>query len=89
MASTKANFWLLIFCLVLGGLTGSALSQVLKLLAPWEVLHRLLVIGPQIGLDPPVRIDVEFMSLTLGFSMRLNLLMALGMFSGLLLSRKF
>lgn len=87
-SSAKSSLWVAIVLLLLGGLTGSAVGQLIGLLSPWPAVHKLLVMGPRVGLTPPGRINLEFLTLTLGFSLRLNLLTALGMFSGLLLARK-
>lgn len=87
-SSTRSGLWPALLLLLLGGLTGSAVSEAIRLLVPWPVIHKLLVTGPRIGISPPGRIDLGFLTVTFGFSLRLNLMTALGMFSGLLLSRK-
>jgi hypothetical protein len=60
--------WLLIAALTAGAIAGSIIGEVLSNTAP------ILAQGFNVGLNPPLVLDLNVIKLTLGFTLRLNVL---------------
>lgn len=69
------SVWVLIILLILGGLAGSLLGQILGPTLP------ILKAGTSIGLRPGV-LDLHFMTITFGFSVSVGPLTLLGFVLG-------
>ncbi|MBO8128582.1 MAG: DUF4321 domain-containing protein [Peptococcaceae bacterium] len=81
MAKNPASIWLLIIFLIIGGLAGSFLGQ---LLAPtFPVLDTTNTIGIRPGV-----LDLRFLTITFGFSIAVGPLTVLGFILGYLMYRK-
>lgn len=64
----------LIFLVVIAGLVvGSLLGEILGSLLPAGRAQDLMSRGPTIGLTPPVTVDLRFLALTFGLSLKVNL----------------
>lgn len=74
--------WVLLLLVVVGGLLGSALGEMLGDKVPQ--LFKPLVIG----INPPMTLDLSILSVTLGFTMKVNLASVAGFFLAYLLYRK-
>ncbi|HHY75280.1 MAG TPA: DUF4321 domain-containing protein [Firmicutes bacterium] len=59
--------WIIIFALVIGAIVGTILEGILSGSVP--VLTR----GISIGIDPPFTLDLNALTFTFGFTLRLNL----------------
>ncbi len=79
MAKDGARAASLLVLLVLGGLIGSVLGEVIGALLPGGWLERLLARGVSPGLHPPFTLDLKVLTLTLGFSVKITLATILGM----------
>ncbi|WP_242839607.1 DUF4321 domain-containing protein [Desulfofundulus thermocisternus] len=77
----QKSFWLLLLLMLIGALVGDALGVVLVPLLP------ALKPFTSIGLAPAT-LDLHFARLTLGFTLTLGPLTALGLLLGFLLYRK-
>ncbi len=77
MAKSR-NLWILIMMLIIGGIAGSALGQLLSPSFP------ALGSFTSIGLEPGV-LDLLFMSVTFGFSLAIGPLTLLGFLVGYLI----
>ena len=69
----------LIFLVVVAGLVvGSLLVEILGSLLPAGWAQDLISRGPTIGLTPPVTVDLRFLAMTFGLSLKINLMGVLG-----------
>jgi hypothetical protein len=73
--------------ILLGGILGGYLGEILGLLVPAGFLHEIFVKGFSIGFDPPLVLNLRIITLTLGFRVLLNLPGVLGMIAGLYYSK--
>jgi len=65
----------LIFLVVIAGLVvGSLLGEILGSLLPAGRSQDFISRGPTIGLNPPVTIDLRFLAMTFGLSLKINLM---------------
>ena len=69
---------LVVLVIVAGLVVGSLLGELLGSLIPSGVGHDLLSKGPTIGLTPPVSLDLRFLALTFGLSLKVNLVGIVG-----------
>ncbi|MBI2080110.1 MAG: DUF4321 domain-containing protein [candidate division NC10 bacterium] len=67
----------LIVLLVVGALVGALLGEIIRLLFPGGILEQLFARGVSPGLSPTT-MDLRVLSLTFGFTVRLNLASLLG-----------
>jgi len=73
--------WLLVIILA-GAIAGGAVGQVLRPSVP------LLGESVVLGLEPPLNLDLFSATLTFGFTLRFNLMSAVGVFLALLVGRR-
>ena len=88
MAVLRKTPWLLIFFIIAGGLFGGVLGEVLKSLSPEGPLRDFFLKAYTLGLDPPFKLDLGLISLTLGFTFKLNLLSFLGILLGIFIYKQ-
>jgi hypothetical protein len=69
---------LVVLVVIAGLVVGSLLGELLGSLIPSGVAHDLLSKGPTIGLTPPASVDLRFLALTFGLSLKVNLVGILG-----------
>lgn len=77
----KSGSYLLLFIFI-GGLLGSILGEILQVVAPQGTVQNIFVQALNLGLDPPVTVNLVLIKFTLGFLLKMNLLTVLGMFLG-------
>ncbi|MFQ5880878.1 MAG: DUF4321 domain-containing protein [Candidatus Methylomirabilales bacterium] len=68
--------------IILGALIGSALGELIAYLYPGGILDRVFSQGINPGLQPPATLDLKILSLTFGFSVRINLASLMGLLLG-------
>ena len=78
----------LLVILVLGALIGSVIGEVIGALAPGGYVEAIFTRGITPGLSPPAVLDLKVVTLTLGFTMRINLASAVGIALALLVYRR-
>jgi hypothetical protein len=71
-----AGFFMLV--LLGGALVGSALGELLGVLLPTGVVRDFFTRAVMPGLNPPVTVDLLVVSLTFGFTLKLNIIALLG-----------
>lgn len=67
----QSRVWVLVVALIGGAIVGSILGEMLSGAAP------ILARGIIVGIQPPFVLDLNVVSFTLGFTLRLNLMGAL------------
>ena len=77
----KSGSYLLLFIFI-GGLLGRILGEILQVVAPQGTVQNIFVQALNLGLDPPVTVNLVLIKFTLGFLLKMNLLTVLGMFLG-------
>ncbi len=70
---------------LIGGLLGGILGEVLHLMAPQGTIQSIFSTHFTPGIDPPLTIDLVLIKLVLGFGVKINILSVLGMFIGIYL----
>ena len=83
MAALNKNAWLLLLLILIGASLGGVLGEMLKTISPEGPLRNIFSTGFQLGLPPPVTIDLRIFSFTIGFTLRANLLTLLGSILGI------
>lgn len=83
MAMLKRTPWMLIFFVMIGGLLGGVLGEILRLFSPEGLLKEMFLKGYSIGLNPPLTLDLRLFTLTLGFTIQMNLFSLLGIIFGI------
>ncbi len=79
MAKGGERVVVLLAIVVLGGLIGSVLGEVIASLLPGGWLERILAKGVSPGLHPPFTLDLKVLALTVGFTVKITLATVLGM----------
>jgi hypothetical protein len=77
--------WILLIFLLIGGLLGGILGEVLHVMAPQGTIQSIFSTYFTPGINPPLTIDLVLVKLTLGFSVKVNILSILGMLLGVYL----
>jgi hypothetical protein len=73
------SIWLLLLFLIIGSFIGSLLGQALGSTLPW-----LNLASRAYGLNPPLVLDFELFTLTIGFTVKLTVAGVLGLVLSLL-----
>ncbi|TMQ15496.1 MAG: DUF4321 domain-containing protein [Candidatus Rokuibacteriota bacterium] len=79
---------LVVLVIVAGLVVGSLLGELLGSLLPTGHAQDLIAKGPTIGLTPPVNLDLRFLALTFGLSLKVNLVGVVGIVIAALTLRK-
>jgi hypothetical protein len=73
----------LIACVIVGGLFGGLLGEILTAVFPQSgVIQNVFTQAVHPGLAPPVTIDLWLLTVTLGFTLKMNLLTFIGILLG-------
>ena len=78
MALKRKGPGFILLMLTVGALLGSALGDLLGLLLPAGVVRNFFTYALQPGLAPPLTINLLWVTLTLGFTLKLNIIALLG-----------
>jgi len=78
MAIKKRGAGFILLILLGGALLGSAMGQLLGVLLPPGVVKDFFIQAATPGLEPPVTLNLLVMTLTLGFTFKLNIAALLG-----------
>ena len=70
---------------MIGGLLGGILGEILHIMAPQGTIQSIFSTHVNPGITPPLTIDLVLLKLTLGFSLKINIISVLGMFIGVYL----
>ncbi len=83
MAIVQKTGKMLLFFILLGGISGGVLSEILRRMSSAPFVHDIFIKGFKIGINPPLSVDLYLFSFTLGFSIQMNLLTLLGVILGI------
>jgi hypothetical protein len=75
--------WLLLGCVLIGGLFGGLLGEILLAVAPAGLIQNVFSQAVHPGLSPPVTVDLWLLTFTIGFTLKMNLLTFIGIIFGL------
>jgi hypothetical protein len=78
MALKRKGPGFILLMLIVGALLGSALGDLLGLLLPAGVVRNFFTYALQPGITPPLTINLLWVTLTLGFTFKLNIIALLG-----------
>jgi hypothetical protein len=78
----------LLVILILGALIGTVIGEVIATIAPGGMLEKIFSRGINPGLAPPATLDLKVISLSFGFSVKINLSSLIGIGLALLIYRK-
>lgn len=78
----------LLVIVILGAMIGSVIGELIALLAPGGILERIFAKGIQVGMNPPAVLDLRVLTLTLGFTVKINLASLLGIILALVIYTK-
>lgn len=88
MAILRKTPWLLIFFILIGGLFGGILGEVLKSVSPEGPIRDFFLNAYTLGLAPPFTLNLGLISLTFGMTFKLNLLSFLGILLGIFIYKQ-
>jgi len=74
--------WILVTCVLVGGLLGGLLGQILTAVTPPGIIQNVFTQAVHPGLSPPVTIDLWLLKFTIGFTVKMNLLSFIGILFG-------
>lgn len=80
--------WILVTCVLVGGLFGGLLGEILTAITPTGVIHNIFTQAVNPGLSPPVTIDLWLLKFTVGFTLKMNLLTFIGIILGVLVYKQ-
>ena len=75
--------WILLLFILFGGLLGGILGEILRVMAPQGTIQNIFSTALTPGVNPPVTVDLNLFKLTVGFTIKMNLLTFLGAFLGI------
>lgn len=79
----KKSGWTLLLFILIGGLLGGVLGEILRVFTPSGTIQNIFAKAVTPGIDPPFTMDLEFFTLTIGFTLKIHLLTLLGILLGI------
>ena len=75
--------WILVTCVIIGGLLGGLLGEILTAVFPHSgIIQNVFTQAVHPGLAPPVTLDLWLLKVTVGFTLKMNLLTFIGILLG-------
>lgn len=88
MAEGRRGVGFIVLVLLIGLIVGSFLGELFGALLPSGFWKTLLTAGPTVGLTRPATLDLDFLSFTLGLTLKVNLLAVVGVVLAAIALRK-
>ena len=79
MALKRRSAAFVILVLVIGALVGSAVGELIVWILPDGVVRQFFTAAVTPGIDPPLTMNLLVCTVTLGFTLKLNIIAVLGM----------
>jgi hypothetical protein len=86
--AARRGIGLILLVFVAGLVVGSLLGELLASILPVWLGQDLIAQGPTIGLNPPATLDLRFLALTFGFTIKVNLVGIIGIIIAALTFRR-
>ena len=80
--------WILLICVLIGGLFGGLLGEILMAVSPPGLIQNICSQAVHPGLSPPVTIDLWLLKFTVGFTVKMNLLSFFGILLGVFIYKQ-
>jgi hypothetical protein len=80
--------WLLLVCVLVGGMFGGLLGEILLTVAPGGLIQNVFAQAIHPGLNPPVTVDLRLLTFTIGFTIKMNLLTFIGIILGVFIYKQ-
>lgn len=74
--------WILVTCVIVGGLLGGLLGETLSAVFRPGIIQNIFTQALNLGITPPFTIDLWLLKISLGFTLKMNLLTFIGMLLG-------
>jgi hypothetical protein len=81
------NFGMTILMIILGGILGGYVGELLAILIPAGFFHDIFIKGFSLGFNDPLVINLRIIVLTFGIKIFVNLCGLVGMIAGLIYSK--
>jgi hypothetical protein len=88
MAVLRKTPWLLIFFVIVGGMFGGVVAEILRAVAPSGPISAIFLKNLDIGITGPITIDLFLVAFTFGASVKINLLSIIGVLMGVYIYRQ-
>ncbi len=88
MAILRKTPWLLIFFVVVGGLFGGLVAEILRAVAPTGPISRLFLENLTLGITTPITVNLYLLTVTFGATLKINLLSVIGVLMGVYIYRQ-
>jgi hypothetical protein len=74
--------WVLVICVIIGGLLGGLLGETLTAVFRPGIIQNIFAQALNLGITPPFTVDLWLLKISLGFTLKMNLLTFIGMLLG-------
>ena len=74
--------WILVTCVVVGGLFGGLLGEILVAVFHPGVIQNIFTQSLNLGINPPFKVDLWLLTISVGFTLKMNLLTFIGILLG-------
>ena len=88
MAMLRKTPWLLIFFVIVGGLFGGVVAEILRAVAPSGPISGVFLKNLDIGITDPITVDLFLITFTFGSAVKINLLSIIGVLMGVYIYRQ-
>lgn len=88
MAIVRKTPWLLLFFVIVGGLFGGLVAEILRAVAPTGPISTLFLGNLALGVTTPITVDLYLLTFTFGAALKVNLLSVIGVLMGLYIYRQ-
>jgi hypothetical protein len=85
---TKISIWFYVIILIVGALIGSAIGEAIGAVWKEGPVHDFFVQGINPGLNPPPTLDLKILTITFGFTIKLNVASVIGIIISALLIKR-
>jgi hypothetical protein len=88
VAILRKTPWLLIFFVVVGGLFGGLVAEILRVIAPTGPISTVFLEHLTLGITSPITVDLYLLTVTFGAALKVNVLSVIGVLMGIYIYRQ-